>query len=156
MNTFGGSFPSTILAYTGVKELSKHADSAKEWIDWLKDMGETPEEIEELSSKVDTARDTIAQIRKTIEQRPDLVEGNLKEQIEEAVKKADKTLASLTKMIADLSKNTGQEGTAMRTAQTFWNSYQYKNEWEDKVKAADKELQQRLTSLSTLMVNVYS
>lgn len=155
-----GNLPTAMLAYTGVKELSKHAGTAKEWADWVKDLGETPEEIAELSAKATTARDTITQIQEMLKARPDLLEGEqgekLKEQLDEVIKKTDKTLSKMTNMLADLSKNSAKEGTLWRGLQDFWNSYQYKNEWEDKVKAADEDLQKDLVSLSTLMVNVHT
>lgn len=153
-----GSVPGAFMAYHGVKELKEHAGTAKEWVDWLKDLGETPEEIDELSAKATTARDTISQIQAMLKSRPDLLEDDagekLKEQIEDNIKETDKTLGKMTKMLSELSKNSAKEGTMWSGLQDFWNSYQYKNEWEDKIKAADDDLQKNLASLSTLMVNV--
>ena len=160
-SSFMDHMPNAMLAYAGIKAVSKHADSAKEWINWLNDLNETPEEIEEMSAKATTARDTINQVRETLKARPDLVEGEtgatLKSQIEDAVKDTDKALGKMTKLLSEISKTgAGEYGDAVKGMQSFWNSYRYKDEFKEKVEKANGELQKELAALSTLMVNIYS
>ncbi|KAG9255504.1 uncharacterized protein F5Z01DRAFT_635135 [Emericellopsis atlantica] len=160
----GGSFlnqmPNAFMTYAGLKAVTKHADTAKDWIKWLNDMSETPEEIDELSAKASTARDTITQVQETLKARPDLVEGDkgekLKEQIEEAVGETDKALGKMTKLLSEISKKGADHGNVVNGMQDFWRSYRYKEEFKDQVEKADEDLQKELTKLSTLMVNIYS
>lgn len=152
--------PSALLTYAGIKAVTKHADTAKEWVKWLNELNDTPEEIDEMSAKATTARDTINQVQETLKARPDLVEGDtgekLKEQIEDAVKDTDKALGKMTKLLSEISKKGSSEGDAVSGMQGFWNSYRYQDEYKDKVEKANDELQKELGSLSTLMVNIYS
>jgi chromosome segregation ATPase len=152
--------PTAFMTYTGLKAVTKHADTAKDWIKWLDDMAETPEEIDELSAKASTARDTITQVQGTLKARPDLVEGDkgekLKEQIEDAVGDTDKALGKMTKLLSEISKKGADHGNVVNGMQDFWRSYRYKEEFKDKVEKADEDLQKELTKLSTLMVNIYS
>ncbi|KAL6401003.1 Ankyrin-3 [Ilyonectria robusta] len=162
-NGGGGDFlnqlPKALATFTGLKVLTDHADSAKEWADWLNDLHGAPEEIQALSAKATTAKDTITQIQRSLEARPDLVEGEsgqiLKQQIESGIKSADKALGEMTELLEDLG-NDGTEGTVWKGLQDFYNSYRYKNEWEEKIKEAEVNLQKELATLSTLMVNIYS
>lgn len=162
-NEGGGEFlsqlPKALATFTGLKVLTDHADSAKEWADWLNDLHGAPEEIQALSAKATTAKDTITQIQRSLEARPDLVEGEsgqiLKQQIESGIKSADKALGEMTELLEDLG-NDGTEGTVWKGLQDFYNSYRYKNEWEEKIKEAEVNLQKELATLSTLMVNIYS
>ncbi|KAK7419796.1 hypothetical protein QQX98_003169 [Neonectria punicea] len=151
--------PQALATFGGLKALTDHADTAKEWADWLNDLHGAPEEIQALSAKATTAKDTITQIQHSLQARPDLVEGEsgqiLKQQIEAAVKSADKALAEMTELLQDLG-NDGSEGTVWKGLQDFYNSYRYKNEWEAKIKEAEVNLQKELGTLSTLMVNIYS
>lgn len=125
----------------------------------MNDLQGAPEEIQALSAKATTAKDTITQIQRSLEARPDLVEGEsgqiLKQQIESAIKSADKALGEMTELLQDLG-NDGTEGTVWKGLQDFYNSYRYKNEWEEKIKEAEVNLQKELATLSTLMVNIYS
>lgn len=150
--------PTAIAAYAGLKSLSKQADAAKEWIDWFAELSDTPEEIQELSDKADVARDTIAQVQQLIKARPDLLEGDkqgevLKEQIEDAVESTNKALGKMTKLLAEISKKGGgsEQGNMMRD---FWRSYRYKEEFADKIEAADADVQKELNGLSKLMLNL--
>ncbi|KAM5350183.1 hypothetical protein ACJ41O_006688 [Fusarium nematophilum] len=151
--------PQALATYAGVKSLSSHADSAKEWADWFVNIQNAPEEMHALSAKATTARDTIAQIQSTLAARPDLVEGDgaisLRQQIESAIKSAIKALDKMTELLQDLSSD-GTEGKVWSGLQEFYNSYKYKNEWEAKIKEADEDLEKQLGALSTLMVNIYS
>ncbi|KAF7547411.1 hypothetical protein G7Z17_g7738 [Cylindrodendrum hubeiense] len=159
----GGDFfdklPQAFATFSGLKILTDHADSAKEWAEWLNDLQGAPEEIQALSAKATTAKDTITQIQRMLEARPDLVEGEsgqiLKQQIESTIKSADTALDDMTELLQDLG-NDGTEGTVWKGLQDFYNSYRYKNEWEEKIKEADVNLQKELVTLSTLMVNIYS
>lgn len=112
-----------------------------------------------LSSKVTAAKDTIDQIQNTITARPDLLEGEsadaLRQQIESAIKNAKVALDKMTKLLQDLSDD-GLEGTVWEGFHNFYSSYRYKNEWEDKIKAADADLEKQLGTLNSLMVNIYS
>ncbi|KAM5357758.1 hypothetical protein ACJZ2D_015946 [Fusarium nematophilum] len=146
--------PQALATYAGVKSLSSHADSAKEWADWFVNIQNAPEEMHALSAKATTARDTIAQIQSTLAARPDLVEGDgaisLRQQIESAIKSAIKALDKMTELLQDLSSD-GTEGKVWSGLQEFYNSYKYKNEWEAKIKEADEDLEKQLGALSTLM-----
>lgn len=152
--------PTAFMTYAGIKTVTKHADTAKDWIKWLEEMNETPEEIQDMSAKATTARDTIHQVQETLKARPDLLEDDkgqqLKEQIEEAVGDTDKALGKMTKLLSEISKKGADHGNAINGMQEFWRSYRYKDEFKDKVEKADEELQKELTHLSTLMVNIYS
>uniref|UniRef100_A0A8H7NC52 Uncharacterized protein n=1 Tax=Bionectria ochroleuca TaxID=29856 RepID=A0A8H7NC52_BIOOC len=156
------SMPAAIAAYAGLKEVSKHAETAKEWVDWLNEMSETPDEIQELSAQAATARDTINQVQLTLKARPDLVEGEqgekLKGQIETSIKNTDKALEKMTKLLSEISsEGTSASGqTAINQMQSFWRSYRYKNDFEQQVKKAQEDVQKELSALSTLMVNIYS
>lgn len=152
--------PRALVTLEGLKSLNEHAGTAKEWAEWLNDLRGAPEEMQSLSARAATARDTVNQIQNSVEARPDLLDGEngekLKEQIEEAIKSTNKVLGKMTKMLEDLSKNGAKEATVWSGLQDFYNSYKYKSEWEDKVKKADEDLQKELGVLSTLMVNIYS
>ncbi|KAI9900241.1 hypothetical protein N3K66_004503 [Trichothecium roseum] len=154
------NMPSALATYAGIKAVTKHADVAKEWVDWLRDLGEAPEEIDSLSAKATTARDTISQVQEMLKKRPDLLEGErgeqLKEQIEDSIQDTDKSLGKMTKLLSEISKKGVQGSSPLNGLQEFWRSYQYKDNYEDKVKQADEELQRELMSLSTLMMNLYS
>lgn len=151
--------PQAFAAYLGLKSLSDYADKAKEWTDWLGDIKEAPEEMSDLSTKTTTARDTITQIQNAIKARPDLLEGDsgsvLREQVETAMEDARVALKKLTKMLQELD-NVGNRGAMMNEIEEFYHSYRYKDEWEDKIKEADQELEKQLGTLSVLMVNIYS
>lgn len=152
--------PKSLVTFSGLQALNEHADTAKEWADWLNELRGAPEEMQSLSARAATARDTVNQIQNSIKARPDLLEGEsgekLKEQIEDAIESTNKVLQKMTKMLEDLSKNGAKEATVWSGLQEFYNSYRYKSEWEDKVKKADDDLQKELGVLSTLMVNIYS
>lgn len=161
-SNFLGQMPTAFAAYAGINAVTKNADVAKEWISWLNDLGETPEEIQSMSAKATTARDTITQVQRTLKARPDLLEDGevgeqLKEQIEDAIADTDKALGKMTKLLSEISKKGAAEhGNVINGMQEFWRSYRYKEEFEGKVKQADEELQKGMTTLSTLMVNIYS
>lgn len=152
--------PGATVAYSGLKMLSEHADKAKAWADWLKDLKDTPDEIKSLAAKVTTARDTVLQIQSSIKARPDLFQDptgrQLQRQIQDTINDTDKTLDDMTQTMSKLSKNGAQEGSAWKGLQDYWTSYKYKIEHQSKVKALDKDLQKHLATLSTLMVNIYS
>lgn len=153
--------PAAFATYAGLKTVTEHADTAKEWISWLNDLNETPDEIQSMSAKATTARDTIVQVQQSLQARPDLLEGDtgeqLREQIEDAVESTDKALGRMTKLLSEISKKgSAEHGDVVSGMQEFWRSYRYKDEFEDKVKKADEELQKEMTGLSTLMVNIYS
>lgn len=152
--------PGTVATHAAISALSKHAGTAKEWAERLSDLKGAPDEIQSLSSRVSTARDTIKQIQGSLVARPDLLEDEtgqmLKIQIEDAIDNTSKTLGEMTKMLVDLTGHAGEEGSAWRGVNDLWNSYIYKTEGEGNVRAADSELQEELTGLSTLMVNLYS
>ena len=155
-----GRIPGVFSTYLGAEAITRNAEKAKEWADWLRDLGDTPEEIQLLSERATTARDTITQIQGTLAARPDLFEGEsgarLRRQVEDAVGATDDTLGDMTTMLDGLSRSTGQEGSMWRGLSEYWNSYRYKSEYEEKVKAADEELQRHLATLSGLMINIYS
>ncbi|KAG4280466.1 hypothetical protein FPRO06_11799 [Fusarium proliferatum] len=152
-------FPQAVAAYAGIEALGKHADTAKEWTDWFMKLQKTPEEIHELSAKATTARDTITQIQNTLEARPDIIEGDdakpMRRQIDEAIRNATAALDEMTKLLQEISSD-GLEGTMFGGLEEFYNSYKYKDEWEEKIKLADGELEKQLAALSKLMVNIYS
>ncbi|SCO89215.1 uncharacterized protein FRV6_13343 [Fusarium oxysporum] len=152
-------FPQAVAAYAGIEALGKHADTAKEWTDWFMKLQKTPEEIHELSAKATAARDTITQIQNTLEARPDIIEGDdakpMRRQIDEAIRNATAALDEMTKLLQEISSD-GLEGTMFGGLEEFYNSYKYKDEWEEKIKLADGELEKQLAALSKLMVNIYS
>ena len=152
--------PAALTTYAGIKAVTKHADTAKDWIKWLGEMNETPEEIQDMSAKATTARDTITQVQETLKARPDLLEDDkgqtLKGQIEDAISDTDKALGGMTKLLSEISKKGADHGDAINGMQEFWRSYRYKDEFKEKVEKADEDLQKELTHLSTLMVNIYS
>ncbi|KAF4339461.1 hypothetical protein FBEOM_6582 [Fusarium beomiforme] len=152
-------FPQAVAAYAGIEALGKHADTAKEWTDWFMKLQKTPAEIHELSAKATTARDTITQIQNTLEARPDIIDGDdakpMRRQIDEAIRNATAALDELTKLLQEISSD-GLEGTMFGGLEEFYNSYKYKDEWEEKIKLADAELEKQLAALSKLMVNIYS
>ncbi|KLP09246.1 uncharacterized protein LW94_14547 [Fusarium fujikuroi] len=152
-------FPQAVAAYAGIEALGKHADTAKEWTDWFMKLQKTPDEIHELSAKATTARDTITQIQNTLEARPDIIEGDdakpMRRQIDEAIRNATAALDEMTKLLQEISSD-GLEGTMFGGLEEFYNSYKYKDEWEEKIKLADGELEKQLAALSKLMVNIYS
>ncbi|KAH7145560.1 hypothetical protein B0J13DRAFT_525095 [Dactylonectria estremocensis] len=154
------NLPKALATFGGLRILTEHADSAKEWADWLNDLHGAPEEIQALSAKATTAKDTITQIQRSLAARPDLVEGEsgqvLKAQIEDGIKSASKALADMTELLEDLGSDGADEGVVVKGLRDFYNSYRYKNEWEGKIKEADASLQKELVTLSTLMVNIYS
>ncbi|KAM0553103.1 hypothetical protein ACHAPJ_007651 [Fusarium lateritium] len=156
---FWKTLPQAFGTYAGVQALSEHADTAKEWADWFLDLRKTPEEIHELSAKATTAKDTITQIQNTLAARPDIIEGDdarpMRKQIEEAIKNATGSLDKMTKLLQEISSD-GLEGTKFGGLEEFYNSYKYKDEWEEKIKLADADLEKQLASLSKLMVNIYS
>ncbi|KOS19815.1 Ankyrin-3 [Escovopsis weberi] len=143
-----------------VKELSKHADKAKEWIEWLNNVNDAPHEIRLLSSKVKIAKDTVSQIQISLEARPDLVEDesgqNLKMQIEEVIDGTSETLKKMSRLLSGFTAAAGQDGTALDRLEGFWQSFTYKNEGEGQIRATDNELQIQLTELTTLMSNIYA
>ncbi|KAM0267418.1 hypothetical protein ACHAPA_005961 [Fusarium lateritium] len=151
--------PQALATYAGVEALGEHADTAKEWADWFMDMRKTPEEIHEVSAKVITARDTITQIQNSLEARPDIIEGDdalpMRKQIDESIKNATAALDRMTKLLQEISSD-GLEGTVFGGLEEFYNSYKYKDEWEEKIKLADADLEKQLAALSKLMVNIYS
>ncbi|KAF9775665.1 hypothetical protein IL306_006216 [Fusarium sp. DS 682] len=152
-------FPQAVAAYAGIEALGKHADTAKEWTDWFMKLQKTPEEIHQLSAKATTARDTITQIQNTLEARPDIIDGDdarpMRRQIDEAIRNATAALDEMTKLLQEISSD-GLEGTRFSGLEEFYNSYKYKDEWEEKIKLADAELEKQLAALSKLMVNIYS
>lgn len=151
--------PQVLATHLGLKSLSDSADKAKEWADWVGDIKEAPEEISDLTARTTTTRDTITQIQSAIEARPDLMEGEsgqvLRKQIESAIDDAKQALKKMTKLLQDLD-NDGNRGRVMNGIEEFYHSYKYKNEWENKIKAADAELEKQIGTLSMLMVNIYS
>ncbi|KAL2680391.1 hypothetical protein Neosp_007989 [[Neocosmospora] mangrovei] len=158
-NEFLQHLPKALATYIGVKSLNEHADTAKEWADWFMNIQKAPDELRDLSGKVTAAKDTIDQIQTTITARPDLLEGDsadaLRQQIEPAIKNAQVALDKMTKLLQDLSDD-GLEGTVLEGFHNFYSSYRYKNEWEDKIKEADVDLEKQLGILNSLMVNIYS
>ncbi|KAK5994815.1 Ankyrin-3 [Cladobotryum mycophilum] len=153
-------FPTSFATYTAVKELSKHADRAKEWAEWFNHVNGAPDEIRLLSSKVKIAKDTVLQIQSSLEARPDLIEDetgqNLKVQIDEVIDNTSETLKRMTKLLSSFTAAVQQDGTALGRLEGFWHSYNYKNEGEGQIRATDAELQIHLTELTTLMSNIYA
>ncbi|KAJ4011107.1 hypothetical protein NW752_007360 [Fusarium irregulare] len=151
--------PQAFATYASVNALSEHADTAKEWADWFMNLRKTPAEIHEISAKVTTAKDTITQIQNSLEARPDIIDGDdagpMRKQIDEAIKNATTALDEMTKLLQEISSD-GLEGTAFRGLEEFYNSYKYKDEWEEKIKIADADLEKELAALSRIMVNIYS
>ncbi|KAM0347694.1 hypothetical protein ACHAPU_004709 [Fusarium lateritium] len=151
--------PQAFATYAGVEALSQHADTAKEWTDWFMEMRKTPEEIHELSAKATTARDTITQIQNTLEARPDIIDGDdalpMRKQIDESIKNATTALDQMSKLLQEISSH-GLEGRVLGGLEEFYNSYKYKDEWEEKIKLADADLEKQLAALSKIMVNIYS
>ncbi|KAF7552496.1 hypothetical protein G7046_g7385 [Stylonectria norvegica] len=155
-----GSLSKSIATYASLESLTHHADIAKEWADWLKDIRDAPEEMQALSDKAKTAQDTISQIQTSVKARPDLLEGEsgvrLKGQIEATIKSTDAVLSKMTTMLQDLNDTGAKHGNILDGLAEFYNSYKYKHEWEDKIKESDAELQKELGVLSTLMMAIYS
>ncbi|KAF4975558.1 hypothetical protein FZEAL_7673 [Fusarium zealandicum] len=153
------NIPKAVGTYAGIQALTEHAGTAKEWADWFMNIQKVPDEIQGLSAKVTTARDTIAQIQNTLTARPDLFAGDdgeeLRMETEEAIKNANKALEMMTLLLHDLSKD-GTEGTALDRLGEFYRSYKYEKEWKEKIQAADADVQKQLGALNTLMVNIYS
>ncbi|KAF5025438.1 hypothetical protein F66182_2461 [Fusarium sp. NRRL 66182] len=151
--------PQAFGTYAGVEKLGEHADTAKEWADWFMNLQKTPEEIHALSAKATTAKDTITQIQNTLAARPDIIDGNdalpMRKQIDAAIENAMAALDKMTKLLEEMSSH-GLEGTRFEGLQEFYNSYRYKDEWEEKIKAADADLEKQLSALSTLVVTIYS
>ncbi|RGP66988.1 hypothetical protein FLONG3_8646 [Fusarium longipes] len=151
--------PKAFATYASIEALSEHADTAKDWADWFMNLRKTPEEIHELSANVTTAKDTITQIQNTLEARPDIIDGDdarpMRKQIDDAIRNATAALDKMTKLLQEISSD-GLEGTMFASLEEFYNSYKYKDEWEEKIKLADAELEKELASLSKLMVNIYS
>ncbi|KAK6716582.1 hypothetical protein SNK04_007534 [Fusarium graminearum] len=151
--------PQAFATYAGIEALSEHADTAKDWADWFMNLRKTPEEIHELSAKATTARDTITQIQNTLEARPDIIDGDdarpMRRQIDEAIRNSTVALDKMTKLLQEISSD-GLEGTKFASLEEFYNSYKYKDEWEEKIKSADADLEKELAALSKLMVNIYS
>ncbi|RGP69982.1 hypothetical protein FSPOR_4272 [Fusarium sporotrichioides] len=151
--------PQAFATYAGIEALSEHADTAKDWADWFMNLRKTPEEIHELSAKATTARDTITQIQNTLEARPDIIDGDdarpMRRQIDDSIRNATAALDKMTKLLQEISSD-GLEGTKFASLEEFYNSYKYKDEWEEKIKLADADLEKELAALSKLMVNIYS
>ncbi|KAH8178111.1 ankyrin repeat domain-containing protein [Sarocladium implicatum] len=160
--SFMPNMPTALAAYAGWQFLTKNADKAKEWTDWFKDLQDAPDEIQDLNEKTTQARETITQIQELIKTRPDLLEGasgeKLKEKIGAAIKSTDTALGKMNKMLADLSTKGAKEGdgNVAHGLEKYWNSYRYRDEWQDKIKAADNDLQKELASLGALMSGIYS
>lgn len=158
---FWDQLPRALATFTGLKILTDHVDTAKEWADWLNDLQGAPEEIQALSAKATTTKDTITQIQRSLEARPDLVEGEsghlLKQQIEAAIKSTDASLEEMTKLLEEVGNDgTEGDGAVWKGLTDFYGSVRYKNTWEGKIKEAEATLQNELGTLSTLMVNIYS
>ncbi|KAH6994590.1 hypothetical protein EDB82DRAFT_502129 [Fusarium venenatum] len=151
--------PQAFATYAGIEALSEHAETAKDWADWFMNLRKTPEEIHGLSVKATTARDTITQIQKTLEARPDIIDGDdarpMRRQIDEAIRNATTALDKMTKLLQEISSD-GLEGTKFASLEEFYNSYKYKDEWEEKIKLADTDVEKELAALSKLMVNIYA
>jgi ABC-type transporter Mla subunit MlaD len=149
-----------LATVAGIEGLVKHVNTAQQWTDWISDLQDSPDEIRSLADKANTARDTVAQIEGTLAARPDLLEGEsgqrLKQHIEGAISSTNETLSVMTRLLADISETTGEEGTVLRGLQEYWNSYRYKSEWGNKLKEVESQLQGQLAQLSTLMINIYS
>ncbi|OPB41775.1 ankyrin repeat [Trichoderma guizhouense] len=159
-DSFFSKFPTSFATYAGIRALSEHADKAKEWVEWFNDVNDAPDEIRALSTRISTTRDTIQQMKECLEARPDLIEDEsgqvLKSHIEDAIESTSETLKKMTKLLASFSGAAKQDSTALGRLEGFWHSYNYKNEGEEQIKAADVELQQQLLQLGTLMSNIYA
>ncbi|KAL7907359.1 ankyrin [Trichoderma velutinum] len=159
-DSFFSKFPTSFATYAGIRALSEHADKAKEWVEWFNDVNDAPDEIRALSTRISTTRDTIQQMKECLEARPDLIEDEsgqvLKSHIEDAIDSTSETLKKMTKLLASFSGAAKQDSTALGRLEGFWHSYNYKNEGEEQIKAADAELQQQLLQLGTLMSNIYA
>lgn len=159
-DSFFSKFPTSFATYAGIRALSEHADKAKEWVEWFNDVNDAPDEIRALSTRISTTRDTIQQMKECLEARPDLIEDEsgqvLKSHIEDAIESTSETLKKMTKLLASFSGAAKQDSTALGRLEGFWHSYNYKNEGEEQIKAADAELQQQLLQLGTLMSNIYA
>ncbi|EHK24074.1 ankyrin [Trichoderma virens Gv29-8] len=159
-DSFFNKFPTSFATYAGIRALSEHADKAKEWVEWFNNVNDAPDEIRALSTRISTTRDTIQQMKECLEARPDLIEDEtgqvLKSHIEDAIDSTSETLKKMTKLLASFSGAAKQDSTALGRLEGFWHSYNYKNEGEEQIKAADAELQQQLLQLGTLMSNIYA
>ncbi|KAL7930758.1 ankyrin [Trichoderma chlorosporum] len=159
-DSFFSKFPTSFATYAGIRALSEHADKAKEWVEWFNNVNDAPDEIRALSIRISTTRDTIQQMKECLEARPDLIEDEsgqvLKSHIEDAIEGTSETLKKMTKLLASFSGAAKQDGTALGRLEGFWHSYNYKNEGEEQIKAADVELQLQLLQLGTLMSNIYA
>ncbi|KAM0254556.1 hypothetical protein ACHAQJ_006662 [Trichoderma viride] len=158
--SFFGKFPTTFATYAGIRALAENADKAKEWVEWLNNVNDAPDEIRALSARITTARDTIQQMKDCLEARPDLIEDEtgqaLKFQIENAIDSTSETLKKMTKLLASFSGAAKENNTPLGRLEGFWHSYNYKQEGEEQIKSADAELQQQLLQLGTLMSNIYA
>ncbi|KAM0521302.1 hypothetical protein ACHAPE_002780 [Trichoderma viride] len=161
-DSFFNKFPKTFVTYAGIRALSEHADKAKEWVEWLNNVNDAPDEIRVLSARITTARDTIQQMKDCLKARPDLIEDEtgqvLKLQIEETIEGTSETLKKMTKLLASFSGAASDENnnTALGRLEGFWHSYNYKHEGEEQIKSADAELQQQLLQLGFYMSNIYA
>lgn len=160
-DSFFNKFPKTFVTYAGIRALSEHADKAKEWVEWLNNVNDAPDEIRALSARITTARDTIQQMKDCLKARPDLIEDEtgqvLKLQIEDTIDRTSETLKQMTKLLASFSGAAREDNnTALGRLEGFWHSYNYKHEGEEQIKSADAELQQQLLQLGTLMSNIYA
>lgn len=161
-DSFFSKFPKTFATYAGIRALSEHADKAKEWVEWLNNVNDAPDEIRALSARITTARDTIQQMKDCLKARPDLIEDEtgqaIKSQIEDTIDSTSETLKKMTKLLASFSGAAREDNnnTALGRLEGFWHSYNYKNEGEEQIKSADAELQQQLLQLGTLMSNIYA
>lgn len=161
-DSFFSKFPKTFATYAGIRALSEHADKAKEWVEWLNNVNDAPDEIRALSARITTARDTIQQMKDCLKARPDLIEDEtgqaIKSQIEDTIESTSETLKKMTKLLASFSGAAREDNnnTALGRLEGFWHSYNYKNEGEEQIKSADAELQQQLLQLGTLMSNIYA
>lgn len=160
-DSFFNKFPKTFATYAGIRALSEHADKAKEWVEWLNNVNDAPEEIRALSARITTVRDTIQQMKDCLKARPDLIEDEsgqaLKLQIEDTIESTSETLKKMTKLLASFSGAARDDNnTALGRLEGFWHSYNYKHEGEEQIKAADAELQQQLLQLGFYMSNIYA
>ncbi|KAM0473009.1 hypothetical protein ACHAPX_008372 [Trichoderma viride] len=161
-DSFFNKFPKTFVTYAGIRALSEHADKAKEWVEWLNNVNDAPDEIRALSARITTARDTIQQMKDCLKARPDLIEDEtgqvLKLQIENTIDSTSETLKKMTKLLASFSRAARDENndTALGRLEGFWHSYNYKHEGEEQIKSADAELQQQLLQLGFYMSNIYA
>jgi hypothetical protein len=149
-----------LATFAGLEALVGHVNTVKDLTEWYSDIAGSPEEMRALSARVVTARDTVTQIQAMLEARPDLVEGDagkkLRDQIEDAISDTNGSLKTMSGLLEELNSHATGEGTVLRGVENFWNSYRYKSTFGDKLKEADGDLQGQLSTLSTLMVNIYS